>query len=135
MGFGADIRRASQKVLVQTGEQAKKVVVKFTENVIQDTPVKTGRTKGGWRSSIGAPYATETIRLDPTGELAKAEARVIVRQLPDDKDWTFYFSNLTPYAQKLEYLGWSQQAPNGMVRINVAKLPMLIRQAIVEGKL
>jgi hypothetical protein len=135
MGFGAAIRRASQKVLVQTGEQAKKVVVKFTENVIEDTPVKTGRTKGGWRSTVGSPYNTETIRLDPTGELAKAEARVVVRQLPDNKDWTFYFSNLTPYASKLEYLGWSQQAPNGMVRINVAKLPMLIRQAIVEGKL
>lgn len=135
MGFGADILKASQKVLVQTNDRAKKVVVKLGSNIIDDTPLKSGRLKGGWRPSIGSPYTTDSIRLDPTGETAKAELRVVARQLPSNKDWTFYFSNITPYGWRIEFLGWSQQAPHGMVRTNIAKLPMLIRQAIAEGKL
>lgn len=135
MGFGADIVRASQKVMVQTSEQAKKVVIALGTNIINDTPVKSGRLKGGWRSSIGSPYTTDSIRLDPTGETAKAELRVVARQLSATKDWTFYFSNMTPYGQRIEFLGWSLQAPHGMVRTNIARLPLLIRQAIAEGKL
>ena len=132
MGFMADINRASQKVMVQTNEQAKAIVKDLCSAIIDDTPLKSGRLKGGWRPSIGSPSTIDVIRLDPTGDQAKAETRVVVSQLPADKDWVFYFSNLTPYGAKIEYLGWSQQAPHGMVRINMSRVAVLVRRAIAD---
>lgn len=134
MGFMADINRASQKAMVQTQEQAKRLVTALCTNIIDDTPVKSGRLKGGWRPSIGSPSTIDVVRLDPTGDQAKAEVRVIASQLPTNKDWVFYFSNLTPYGSRIEYLGWSQQAPHGMVRINMSRIAVLVRQAIADGR-
>ena len=36
-------------------------------------------------------------------------------------------TNNLPYAQRLEY-GWSQQAPQGFVRVNVSRFQQLINE-------
>lgn len=44
-----------------------------------------------------------------------------VRYLPIHMDWDIYFGNGKPYASRIEYEGYSKQAPNGMLRKNIAR--------------
>ena len=74
-------------------EQAALVQATLTERIIADTPVDTGYTKDHW-------VTTATIN-----------------QLGD----TGAFENSAPAAVPLEY-GHSEQAPVGMVRVNIQRI-------------
>jgi len=80
-------------------------------NIIQMTPVDTGRARGNWQCTIGAPFVGE----DDSGSVMKAQS-VIPRRAGS----VVYLTNNVPYVQKLEYDAHSRQAPNGMVRASVA---------------
>jgi hypothetical protein len=80
-------------------------------NIIQMTPVDTGRARGNWQCTIGAPFTGE----DDTGNVLKMQ-----NTLPRRAGSIVYLTNNVPYIQKLEYDAHSRQAPNGMVRISVA---------------
>jgi hypothetical protein len=38
-----------------------------------------------------------------------------------------YMTNSLPYAEKIEYEGYSRQAPQGMLRANVAKWQRIVK--------
>ena len=80
-------------------------------NIIQMTPVDTGRARGNWQCTIGAPFVGE----DDSGSVMKANS-VIPRRAGN----VVYLTNNVPYIGKLEYDGHSRQAPAGMVRVSVA---------------
>lgn len=84
--------------------------------VIMSTPVDTGRLRGNWQTTINAPAVAELDRLDPNGGIALAEVLANMGGLLD----VVYFSNNLPYAERIEYDGYSAQAPEGMVRRHVA---------------
>ena len=49
-------------------------------------------------------------------------------------DWNeFTLTNNLPYAERLEY-GWSNQAPQGMVRVNVARFNTLLEEEAAKVK-
>jgi hypothetical protein len=81
-------------------------------NIIQMTPVDTGRARGNWQCTIGAPFTGE----DDTGDVLKMQ-----NTLPRRAGSVVYLTNNVPYIRKLEYIpGYSRQAPAGMVRVSVA---------------
>lgn len=80
-------------------------------NIIQMTPVDTGRARGNWQCTIGSPFVGE----DASGSVMKAQI-VIPRRAGS----VVYLTNNVPYIGKLEYDGHSRQAPAGMVRVSVA---------------
>lgn len=80
-------------------------------NIIQMTPVKTGRARGNWQCTIGSPFVGE----DDSGSVMKVQS-VIPRRAGS----VVYLTNNVPYIGKLEYDGHSRQAPAGMVRVSVA---------------
>ena len=80
-------------------------------NIIQMTPVDTGRARGNWQCTIGSPFTRE----DDTGDVLKMQ-----NTLPRRAGSVVYLTNNVPYIQKLEYDAHSRQAPNGMVRVSVA---------------
>ena len=45
-----------------------------------------------------------------------------------------YLTNNLPYIYRLEFLGWSQQSPDGMARKNVARIQSIVRKAVAENK-
>jgi len=79
-------------------------------NIIQMTPVDTGRAKGNWQCTIGAPFVGE----DDSGSVIKA-----LNVIPKKAGSAVYLTNNVPYIGKLEYDSHSRQAPAGMVRISV----------------
>ena len=81
-------------------------------NIIQMTPVDTGRARGNWQCTIGAPFVGE----DASGDIMKAQSVI-----PRRSGSVVYLTNNVPYIGKLEYIpSYSRQAPAGMVRISVA---------------
>lgn len=102
------------------------VVVKLAGAIIQDTPVLSGRLRGNWQFSVGAPVTTAIADVRP-GEAAQAEAAEVAAALVGDQ--TFYGRNNLPYAYRVEYEGWSHtKAPAGMMRKNVARFDTLLRE-------
>ena len=82
----------------------------------KDTPVDTGRARGNWQCTIGAPFV---------GEDESGSDEQIQQTIPRRAGSVVYLTNNVPYIQKLEY-GYSTKSPNGMVRVNVARFEGLL---------
>ena len=87
------------------------------------SPVDTGRFRGNWQVSYGAPLLSPIARLAPGGSDEPGKALTL------PVGGTVYMSNALPYAQRLEY-GWSKQAPLGMVRRTVAEFDQYVKRAL-----
>ena len=103
------------------------VAINIGNSVIRMSPVDTGRFRGEWQFSIGTPPASQTGRIDKDGSQSSAELVSGALQFKaGDQAW---ITNLLPYAIPLEY-GHSDQAPNGMVRVTMARVQQIITDAV-----
>jgi len=125
MSFADELKKASTLVLQETDEDRKAITIKLFNSVIQDTPVKTGRARGNWQCSENAPLTHEIDRQDKSGSSAKNDVLDVV--LASSPDGSVYLTNNLPYAQRLEF-GHSGQAPQGMVRKNMARIQQILRE-------
>lgn len=80
-----------------------------------------GRFRGNWQVSFDRPAVGPIDRIDKRGGATLAAGREVLQVYDPDKDKYIYFSNMVPYARRLEY-GWSNQAPQGIVRVTVAEI-------------
>lgn len=103
------------------------IVVEIGESVIMLSPVDTGRFKGNWQLTAGAPSSQSLINYDKDG-LRTLEKLVNDANKLDASQRAYIVNNLR-YAQPLEY-GYSQQAPSGMVRVTLARLQQIISDAV-----
>lgn len=113
-----DVFRANfAKVLKKAGgkwpQLIRKVSIDMGRKMVQGSPVDTGRFKSNWMYGNGGinMFTGAEPGSDP---MAAIEAGI--------NAWTpgtvIYITNSMPYARRLEY-GWSQQFPQGMVRLTV----------------
>jgi hypothetical protein len=92
--------------------------------------VPSGRARGNWNLSIGAPDGSyDWERKDPSGT---AQTMLHQRQAlaikPGDR---VFICNGLPYIRRLEY-GYSRQAPAGMVRVTAEELKPLVAELAAE---
>lgn len=97
---------------------AQKIAGEVFRRVILRTPVDTGRARGNWQVTIGAP---SDLTLDGTDGGRSA----VLRAIETVRGWrlgsaAIYLTNNLPYIERLEN-GWSKQAPTGMVALTVAE--------------
>lgn len=104
------------KAMLYVDQVRRASILELFKLVIMSTPVDTGRLRGNWQTTINSPASAALDRLDPNGGIALAEVLANMGGLLD----VVYFSNNLPYAERIEYEGWSAQAPEGMVRRHVA---------------
>lgn len=97
-------------------------------NVITETPVDEGAARGNWQTSVGQPKTGTIDRIGADAAIAEVNAAV-----PDEAGQVVYLSNDLPYIRKLEY-GHSDQAPQGMVRLNAAKWPQIVQEQAAKNK-
>ncbi len=84
--------------------------------VVEQTPVKEGFARGGWRFSFGSPVSGTTGRKDPDGQATVFEE---VSRLKGVSPFaTIFLGNTVPYIDDLEN-GTSRQAPDGILRVVV----------------
>jgi hypothetical protein len=130
MSFASDVAKFAKLTNSSLDETGRAIVLELFSSVIKDTPVKSGRAKGNWQTSITSPKSGV---LDRTGDaVAINEATSESAKFGMGK--VIYLANNLPYIYRLEFLGWSIQAPDGMARKNVARIQSIVRKAVAENK-
>lgn len=119
--FGKRMDVAAEKLDAVARAAAEEVA----RRVVLKSPVDTGRFRANWNLSFQAP---DTSTRDSSANDAPARAAAKLTQYRTGQ--TIYITNGLPYAGRLEFDGWSKQAPAGMVRITAAEFPAIVRRAI-----
>ena len=145
-GFTLDIKNFVEKAKKNPETVARQVSFKLFSAVIKGTPVgeeNGGRLRLNWQVA-GATPATGTIDgVDKTGAKAVAMVSDYVFKNPDWSEFTL--TNNLPYAPVVEFGGYpgdgpntvggfSKQAPQGMVRVNVARFNTLLEEEAAKVK-
>lgn len=130
MGLSDDIRRFNEKAIKAHDKIARTATLELFSGVIKATPVDTGRARGNWQTTVGTPAKGRLEREDKSGSEAIAEVEV---KTPEGAGQVTMLTNNLPYIDELEF-GSSQQAPQGMVRTNFARVQEMVAAAIRKNK-
>lgn len=125
--FVLDIQRFVNAANGKLDLVVRKVALELFSRVIQKTPVRTGRLKGNWQVAIGSiPSGTLELN-DPSGgaTISRVDAAVLGLKAGD----IISLVNNLSYANKIE-MGYSKQAPSGMVRTTVLEFGGVVTQAV-----
>lgn len=130
-------RQDMAKIINKTKEKGnvfvRKLCLELDASMVRKSPVDTGRFKGNWNVSFNAPDTSTAEVTDTSGTLSIAKAQAVL----SGSSWvgsTVFITNSLPYAYRLEYEGWSNQAPQGMVRITLAEMNSTIQKVGLEVK-
>lgn len=126
-------REGVRKRMTLTKQQAELIVQKtlidLASSVVMMSPVDTGRFRANWQFGNGAINAATSADMDLGG--ARTVARLsgsISSGVKLGQVGVVYITNSLPYAFRLEYDGWSRQAPAGMVRVSVDRFAPTVRR-------
>ncbi|QQV88042.1 tail protein [Escherichia phage phiWAO78-1] len=125
MSFALDVSKFVEKAKKNPEKVMRQVSIKLFSAIIKASPVDTGRFRMNWMASGGTPASGTTDATDKSGNTATGNATSFVLKATDWREFTL--TNNLPYAQRLEY-GWSQQAPQGVVRTNISRFQQLINE-------
>lgn len=115
----------------QIAKRAKSTLDEFTRavwielftGVIDNTRVDTGRMKGNWQTTVGAPANSDIDRLDKSG----------AQTIRDMQSNVGGINKITYLTNNLPYVGvWEQR--DGMVAKNIARIETNIRKLAREIK-
>lgn len=117
--FKFDTRRVAKNIdrLVILVQQ--KVALQLLTGVVNMTPVLTGRARGNWQVTIGAPTTAAVERTDKDGGPTISEGSATIQSITTLG--TIYLTNNLPYIVELEK-GSSKQAPQGMVQVTLDRV-------------
>lgn len=109
------IRESSARVHAVVREKVRVRALNVFDFCVANSPLDTGSYRASWRFSEGAPDYYWA------GRFPRGMGVIAPPPRPPEKASTkfyrkFFISNGSPYAKALEY-GWSEQAPDGVVRM------------------
>ena len=125
--FSVPIAALAEKMQIDVETIARKVTLDIFSAVVKRSPVDTGRFKGNWNASYGAPDYTVSQHIDKT-PLLSAGPRIQRAALALPVGGVTFLSNGLPYAKRLED-GWSKQAPGGMVKLAQVEFSRFVEKA------
>ena len=100
--------------------------------VIQGSVVDTGEFRNNWNGAVTAPDLSANRPENPSGSGAIGSLNETINRY--DLGQTLYFTNSVPYAWRLEYDGWSERMPNGIVRITARKWDSIVADEVKKRK-
>ena len=124
-GFTLDIKNFVEKAKKNPETVARQVSFKLFSAVIKASPVDTGRFRMNWQTAGAVAPSGIIDGTDKGGAAAIGDAASYIFAASDWNEFTL--TNNLPYAERLEY-GWSNQAPQGFVRVNVARFNSLLEE-------
>lgn len=149
--LNAIFERFSEATKEEADRALRAAIIKTWGDIILATPVDTGRARGAWFITTGSPsrfrpnlIARAFSRVTGRGSISGKGPEYIALNTAKGmlgKKW--FLTNNMPYIETLEFggygtggegegkvtaQGFSKQAPNGMVRINLAKFPRTLRK-------
>jgi len=123
----AQLRMFEAKTTDKMERAVRQITLDAFSGCIDMSPVDSGRFKGNWQTAVGSVPTGAVELLDPDGNtvIAQAAGAVGGMQIGD----VIYMANNLPYAQRLED-GYSQRAPNGMVKLTVQRFQPIAEAVI-----
>lgn len=106
------------------------VTLDALKRIVLKTPVATGRARGNWQTSIGAPTQVALTTVDPSGDAVLAQGQSAIADVKPFE--VVFISNNLIYIVPLEN-GHSKQAPSGMVAVTLAELELQLGSAAPAG--
>lgn len=125
--FAAQLQAFGELVQQEADEVFQIVATEVGQSVINLTPVDTGRALSNWNAGINSPDDVYRETEDPLDSKTSARLAGEFKSLKFGD--TAYITNATPHAPFLEY-GSSKQAPNGMIRITLARFNNIVQDAV-----
>lgn len=147
MSFSNDIRRWKEQTKSDLDAVVGDIFRTLAVTIVNRTPVgdwsmwsstkgkrpsgdyRPGTLVNNWFSSIAPPSGLALREHNVNGATSLANIDKIAPKVSGN---IVYFVNPTPYANRIEYGGHSQQAPQGMVRITVKEFKGIVK-AVVNG--
>ena len=125
--FALDLTRFANKYKDRIDVVVQKLTIDIFGNVILITPVDKGRARMNWTAGDGM-YSTSTVDgFDRSGSESISNMSSLVSKTK--AGGIVYLVNNLPYIRRLEYDGWSSQAPAGMVRVTIAEFQDYVAKA------
>lgn len=131
LSLGDQIREFARLVERRVDYVHRSIGMQLFTAVVMDTPIETGLARGSWWPSSGMPIMGGAQRIDKTGATVLRDIEATLRNAKFT-DVLFMMNNVE-YIVPLEY-GSSSQSPNGMVRINVARIQRIVSESVAEAK-
>ena len=140
--FEDQMRAFARRANMSVEKTVKGTSIKLFSAVIKSSPVDSGRFRNNWFASGKYPSTDVTSYRGTAGDAAIARVVSYINGAAGGVEFTL--ANNLPYAHMLEYggynpnlvgpqqstsktvNGYSRQAPNGMVRVNVAKFQAIL---------
>ena len=125
MSFTLGIKNFVEKAKKNPETVARQVSFKLFSAVIKASPVDTGRFRMNWQTAGAVAPSGIIDGTDKGGAGAIGDAASYIFAASDWNEFTL--TNNLPYAERLEY-GWSNQAPQGVVRVNITRFNTLLEE-------
>ena len=140
--FDDQVKAFAKKANMSVEKTVKGTSIKLFSAVIKSSPVDSGRFRANWLCAGVTPVPSVVDMTDKTGASATSEMVGYINSAKGQM--VFTLANNLPYAHMLEYggynpslvgpqqstsntvNGYSRQAPNGMVRVNVAMFQAIL---------
>lgn len=148
MSFGGDLGKFEVNAINATEKTVRGTAIALWRAVILDSPVDSGRFRGNWFASQGSPVMMTTTSVDKIGAETVNEATKFTLGA---SNWqNLWLSNNIVYAGVIEFGGYpnpakrgswnkkkqryeintiggySDQAPKGVVRVNVTRFQSIL---------
>ena len=129
--FEKSFERATKIVTTKSENAITSAVVNTLANIITDTPVDTGQLRGNWQTTLGSPSNISLEGLtDPSGVGTVAKSKRALKKFKLSSGEDIFMTNNLNYATRIEFGHYSSQAPQGMVRINLAKFKEILESEV-----
>ena len=139
--FTLDLRRFVQRAGANAAAVEQQVVLNVGTSTVEKTPVGDprrwsvpapagyvgGRARGAWQYAQGGPVTVEPGTIDGSGQVS---INRIAAGVAGASGAVHFITNSVPYIRRLEYDGWSGQAPEGMVRITIEEYRQIVAGAV-----
>jgi len=124
-GFADQIRAESLKIMKGNERTMRGAAIAAFGMIIKESPVKLGGLRSNW-------FASGSEGDNTISDVVISEEQAIsnmTNKVSSLRDWSmFILTNNLPYAERIEYEGWSDQAPAGVVRVSLARVAQNIER-------
>lgn len=100
-------------------EIIRKALIDTSQNIVDDTPVDTGRLRAGWSLSADNPEDVLPGEGEHPSFQGEQPSKENVSNVPHANSWEWWLVNNLEYASVIEDGNHSDQAPQGMVAVNL----------------
>lgn len=141
--FTLDVRAFCEKAKKNPEIVMRQTAEKLFSAIIYESPVDTGRFRMNWQVAGPVPKTGLVAGVDKTGAKAIASVHTYISNTPLWQEFTL--TNNLPYANVIEFGGYpgngpntiggfSRQAPQGVVRVNVVRFQQLLNEEAAKVK-